>query len=95
MNSQLSRDTILQRADNGMLSTPLGEEMVMMDIESGNYLSLNRVARIIWDLLQQPVSIQTLMEQLTGKFDVTEAQCFEDCYPCLADMLEQKLICVC
>lgn len=75
-----------------MLTTELGEEIVMMDIENGNYLSLNHVARLIWDILEQPTSIKTLVDDLTGKFDITEEQCLEDCYPCLAEMLQQKLI---
>lgn len=90
----LSKDTIIQRADNGMLTTALGDEMVMMDIESGNYLSLNKVGRLIWEMLEQPTSIKTLIDNLTQKFDITEGQCFEDCYPCLAEMLKQKLISV-
>lgn len=88
----LSKDTVIQRADNAMLRTDLGEEMVMMDIENGNYLSLNKVGKLIWELVEQPTSVKALVDTLTKRFEITEAQCFDDCCSCITEMLQQKLL---
>lgn len=85
-------DTIIQRVDTGMLRTDLGEEMVMMDIESGNYISLNNVGRLIWELVEQPTSVKLVLTKLTQKFAISEEQCFEDCCPYLTEMVQHKIL---
>lgn len=93
IKSTFSKNTIVQRnSENDILKTDLGDEMVIMDIETGNYLSINKIGKLIWEMIEQPISVRILLETLTKRFDITEGQCFDECERYLAQMLQHKLI---
>jgi len=47
-----SIDSVVQRKDDHLIISVLGDDWVMMDIENGAYLSLNKTGRIIWELIE-------------------------------------------
>ena len=57
------------------ISGRLSDEMVMMDIDKGKYFALNPVATRIWDLLEQPVTLDDLCLILSEEYEVEHAQC--------------------
>jgi hypothetical protein len=50
-------------------------EIVMMNIETGAYASLNETGKSIWELLETPKTFEELIESLMEEYDVTEEQC--------------------
>ena len=52
--------------------------MVMMNMESGDFISMNNVGADIWALTEQPVPLRDIIQQLLKLYDITEEQCKEE-----------------
>ena len=70
----------------------LHDEMVMMDIEKGEYFSLNPVATEIWDLLNKPMTSIELCEHLISEYEVDLEICLNDVNAHLSKMLKLGLV---
>ena len=68
--------SICRRAD--VLTSHVGDETVMLDVEKGYYYGLDPVATRVWDLAAEPIVVTTLCERLTAEFDVDLATCTQD-----------------
>ena len=90
--SNINSETIVSRRKDGLLVSELGNEMVMMDIESGNYIGLNETGKVIWELIEQPVKVDDLIKQLTTKYEVNYEECSKDTLEYLSKMEEQKIL---
>lgn len=73
---------------------PMGNELVMMDVEKGLYFGLNSLAAQVWQLLTSPISLDTLVSELMLRFDVTEDVCRIDTEAFLKAMADKQLIIV-
>jgi hypothetical protein len=92
MHTIFTPETILQRNESKFLASTLGEETVMMDLENGDYLGLNSVGTDIWNLLQQPISLETLLQKLKEVYDVSEEQLNTEVDSFLQKMQEQNML---
>ena len=63
--------------DNSIISTDLGDSVVMMSIEQGEYYALNDIGSDIWHLIEEPVSIGSVCNSLLDKYDVSEEECLQ------------------
>lgn len=90
--SSITTATVISRRKDGLLVSELGNEMVMMDIESGNYIGLNETGRVIWELIEQPVKVEDLINQLITRYEVSYEDCSKDTLEYLNKMEEQKII---
>ena len=61
--------TIQKNTDN-ILTSIIGDEMVMMNINGGNYIGLNKEARVIWEQKDQPILVKKLVKKLKTRFEV-------------------------
>lgn len=66
---------LFKRNDTDFLATKMGDEMVIMNKESGQFLGLNSVGADIWELLTSPQTLVTLVDQLLKEYKVTREQC--------------------
>ena len=57
------------------LSAKVGDELVMMSAEKGNYIGLSEVGARIWELIEAPREFDDLCEALLNEFDVTPQTC--------------------
>ena len=57
------------------LSAKVGEELIMMSAEKGNYIGLSEVGTRVWELLEAPQDLDRLCAQLEREFDVTPEVC--------------------
>lgn len=78
--------------NNETISGRLHDELVMMDIEKGKYFSLNPVATRIWDMLENPFSINELCAQLMDEYEVEVEQCFGEVEALLVEMKKLGLV---
>jgi hypothetical protein len=85
-------DTLVQRVDRELLTSELGDELVMMDVEKGNYISLNKMGRIIWDHLEDPITIKGLIAKLMEKYNVEKDVCAHDTLKYLEEMYEKEIV---
>ncbi|WP_245504738.1 PqqD family peptide modification chaperone [Aquabacter spiritensis] len=57
------------------LSARIDNELVMMSPEHGRYLNLSEVGAEIWEILAEPRTLDGLVEELVGRFEVDEEVC--------------------
>lgn len=75
-----------------IISGQIQDEIVMMDIESGEYYNLNPVATRIWELLENELTIDELCQILLKEYDVDEKQCKTDVNEHLLKLIKLKLV---
>lgn len=78
--------------NNETISGRLHDELVMMDIQKGKYFSLNHVATQIWDMLEQPLSLEEVCSRLTEEFDIDSDQCRKEVALHLDEMQKLGLV---
>lgn len=81
---------VSRRSD--VLTSSVGEETVMLDVEKGFYYGLDPVATRIWDLLATPMRVADLCAQLVVEFEVTPEACRTDLAAFLESLRENGLI---
>lgn len=82
-------DTIA-RAD-GVVEAQLDELRVVLN-EDLAYLGLNEVGQRIWDLIESPRTLASLVEALVEEYDVSEADCTRDVTTYVEALAEHKLV---
>lgn len=75
-----------------IIQSKIGEEVVMLDVESGFYFGLNSVASIIWGMLEKEISFSELIDQLLSQFDVDRQLCEQDTQELLDQLLDKHII---
>lgn len=83
--------SIIQRS-NKLVSSNMDGETVMMSIESGEYFGLNSVGSRMWELIENPIKVNALIELLLDEFDVSREQCELETMEFLNHLLEKKLL---
>ncbi|HEU4366665.1 MAG TPA: PqqD family protein [Methylomirabilota bacterium] len=68
-----------------VLSRPLHDEVVVLELKRGVYFGLDPVGTRIWQLLEQRPSLQDVVAALVEEYEVDPAQGGED----LLDLVEQ------
>lgn len=91
---KMDQSSKLQRVENGFLSSKLGEETVMMNLNNGDYLGLNSVASDIWDLLEQPIMLSDLNAKILSMYHVNKEQCEAEVNSFLEKLMDNKMLIV-
>lgn len=74
------------------LSAMIGSQCVMMNTETGNYLSLSRIGARIWELIAQPTSLSALCDRLMNEFDVQHDLCRTEVDAFLQDLVKHRAV---
>ena len=78
--------------NKAIVQSKIGEEVVMLDMESGFYFGLNSAASVIWGLLADEIGFEQLIDQLMAQFEVERSLCEADTQELLEQMLEKNII---
>ncbi len=84
--------TRYKRNEGNFLISQLGQELVLMDTKTGDYLGINAVGTHIWNLLAGAKSVEELVADLISRFEVPEAQCKTEVEQFLSDLEKRKMI---
>ena len=57
------------------LAAKVGDELVMMSAEKGNYIGLSEVGARIWELIETPLDVEAVCGQLAEEYDVAPDAC--------------------
>lgn len=77
------------RQSGGQVSAEIDDEVVMMNVEQGNYYALDEVGSRIWALIEQPMEVSALCDRLIEEYEVERAACEIDVLKFLDELLEQ------
>lgn len=59
----------MRRSDSA-ISRQVGDDVVLLDVQSGRYFSLNASGVTIWDRLETDAGVNDLVEAVVSAFDV-------------------------
>ena len=74
------------------VSRYLGDEVAILNLKKGLYCGLNEVGACIWAQIQEPRSIQGIMDILLKEYDVEPEQCRHDLLKLLQQLSDNELI---
>lgn len=80
------------RRDGDWLSATVGDELLMMSPESGDYLGLTEVGRRIWELIEEPREVGEICARLESEFEVTPETCRAEVEAFLAELAKQGAV---
>ncbi len=80
------------KRNDGWLTAKVGDEAVMMSVDSGVYIGLNEVGARIWELIDQPCELDGLCAAIAEDFDITPEGCRPEVESFLADLEKRGAI---
>ena len=90
--SNIEIENMIFKRSPSSVSTVLDGETVILDVESGVYSGLNEVGTVVWELLENHVTIAGLREAILNDFDVTPEECSGNLISFLQELADNKLI---
>jgi hypothetical protein len=90
LSTPLGGNTVVS-ASEAVLASPLGGEVVLLEPEAGTYFSLNEVGARIWEMIRDPVSVESIARRIVEEYDVDPIRCREDVLLLLSELVEHGL----
>ncbi|PLK43452.1 PqqD family protein [Emticicia sp. TH156] len=81
--------------ENRILLTELGDEGILFDLQTNDYVSLNETLFKIMKGIEQGNNIDAIIEQLCNEFQVSEADCRADVNLALTELEAKTYIVKC
>lgn len=75
-----------------VLSQELNGEVVLLNMDSESYYSLNRVGSLVWQLLTENCDIEGAIQQLLQTHTVDEAALRQDVMTLVEELVEEGLL---
>ena len=76
------------------LLAQLDDATVVLHLESGQYFSLGGSAGKIWQMLQEPLPVSTLIDRLIDQYEVDAGRCREESLSVLERLHAEGLLTV-
>jgi len=89
--TDITLETTISRAE-GFTTAPVQDELMMLNVEQGAYYSLDPIAAEIWNMLENPLTVNEIVANLLKRYDVSPEQCAEDVLAFLGEMLGNGMI---
>lgn len=81
---------LCRRAD--IMAADMNGSTVMLDVTTGKYYNLGEVGGAIWALLEQPMTLEELVNELVRQYKVSPEQCRRDTLPFVEKLAERGLL---
>ena len=89
----LTLETVLSRHTEIIDSALSETEVVMLNMDKGNYYGVEDVAKFIWDALVDPLSISALCDRIMAYYvEVERAACEQDALDFVGQLLTEDLV---
>jgi hypothetical protein len=82
---------LLARGDSYVYNEVEGE-VVMMNVTTGKYASLNETGKVIWLMLEEPRPLQAILNGIAANYNVEPGQCEADVIPFIEKMLASNAL---
>lgn len=87
----VSLDDFVRKGER-QIETDVGDETLLMMVESGRYFSMDGVAREIWAGIGEATSVRAIIEKQIENFEVDPLRAEAEILALLNDLLEHGLI---
>lgn len=82
--------TVVRSADQ--VSTDLGGEVVILDMQSEEYFSLDGVGTRIWEMIQESRTVQEILDTILSDYAVEPERCERDLLAVLQELADEGLV---
>lgn len=82
----------LLRIPSHILARQVGDEVIILDLESGAYFGLDQVGARVWQLVVEGQSPDAICNVLIAEFDAPRSQVTSDCKRLFVELLEKRLL---
>lgn len=83
-------DMIVQ--DEAALCSALDDDLIMIDVANGKYLTVDTVGAAIWQLIARPITMTDLVERLADRYAASREQIHDDVLAFLDDLASRGLV---
>jgi len=87
----MTLNSTISRSDNFVFNEVDGE-LVMMNIETGAYASMNETGKAIWTLLDEPKTIDAVITSLTEEYEIDRTACEADVLPFIENLAKAEIL---
>jgi hypothetical protein len=91
MKENISPDSVVSQIED-IVASDIDDEKVMMSIEKGQYYGLDPVGSRVWELLENPIRVSDLIDELLSRYDVDRETCERDVMAFLVELHEDGII---
>jgi len=93
-SGQIRWEDVLQTVDS-QVSTRLGDEVAILELDQGVYFGLNPTGARIWELLASPVAVKDIHARIVSEYEVDDETARRDVLDALEQLRAASLIKVC
>lgn len=83
-------EVVWERRD--CVSAEVEDSVVLLDLDTLVYHSLNRTAAAVWDLLAEPATVSTIVGGMCSRFQIDAEHCRSSVERLLGELQRNKLI---
>ncbi len=83
---------MLVRKQGDWLAAKVGDELVMMSAQKGNYIGLSEVGARIWELIDTPQELGSVCAHLQREYDVPPETCRAEVETFLTELVRHGAI---
>jgi hypothetical protein len=70
----------------------MGDEVMVLDLNSGTYYGLDDLGARIWSLIEQPASLASIREAIMAEYEIDAETCDRDLRAFLTQMQSAGLV---
>jgi hypothetical protein len=74
------------------MASRVGEELAILDLEQSVYYGLDPVGARIWELLQTPTALSSVVDVVVAEFDVDYGTARADLLALVGELLDKQLV---
>jgi hypothetical protein len=75
-----------------VMSRPVGDETVLLDLESGTYFGLDGVGKRIWESIGKGLTLGDTVAVIEAEYEVEKDQARADVVEFVRDLIERGLV---
>ena len=86
-------DSVVSTVEDRFIGSKIGDELMLMDLVSGDYININQAGAAIWEHIdEQPIKVSDICSALMDKFEVEKSLCEKDTVNYLQKMYDKGFI---
>lgn len=92
MSSTRIASTTLLKRNPDMVAANIDGDVVMMSVDQGQYYGITGVGSRAWELLEEPISIDDIIEIICHEYETDPASCREDMSNFVQELMKNDLV---
>jgi hypothetical protein len=88
---KLSQNNTVSRSID-IIDSRIDTDMVLLSVESGKYYSTNDIGARIWELIETPRPVKTVIDLLTTEYEIDRRTCETNVIDFLGQLMQEGLL---